>query len=267
MIKKTMLLAAGGVLVLGLLFGRNLMPYAGTAIDKAQSWADSQVDTSYKIDTARRQLELVRENVKPMVYEMAKQKVEINRLAKQIENQDESLAKSHLRIMRLRDHLESGDTAYVSSHGNRFNNDRVRSDLANRFRRYKNGEEQLNTLRTTLELRQVGLDAAEKNLEETLAQQRTLSVEIENLEAQMKMLDVARTASEYSRIDDSALARANEMIEEIRSRLETDSMMLNMAPALMGEIPMDEASEEDNVDIIDAVDRYFGTTEDTVVTN
>lgn len=268
MIKKTLLLAAGGVLVLGLLFGRNLVPYAGTAVSQVQDWADSQVDTSYKIETARNQLQTVKDNVKPMVYEIAKQKVEINRLAKQIDNQDESLAKAHLHIMRLRDHLASGDTAYVSSNGHSFNNDRVRNDLANQFRRYKNGEEQLTTLRTTLELRQKGLDAAEKNLEETLARQRTLAVEIENLEAQMKMLDVAKTASQYSQIDDSALSRANDMIEEIRNRLETESMMLNMAPEIMGDIPMEDISDEDNVDIIEAVDRYFGMTEDdTVVIN
>ncbi len=265
MIKKTLFLVAGGVLVLGLLYGRNLVPYAGTAISKAQNWADSQVDTSYKIETARRQLETVRENVKPMVYEIAKQKVEINRLAKQIESQDESLAKAQVHIMRLRDHLTSGDTAYVSSTGHSFNNDRVRNDLANQFRRYKNGEEQLVTLRTTLELRQKGLEAAEKNLEETLARQRTLSVEVENLEAQLKMLDVAKTASQYSQIDDSALSRANDMIEEIRSRLETESMMLNMAPEIMGEIPMEEVSGETDVDIIQAVDQYFGTSDDDTV--
>ena len=265
MIKKTLLLVAGGVLVLGLLFGRNLVPYAGTAVSKVQNWADSQVDTSYKIETARNQLQAVKDSVKPMVYEIAKQKVEINRLAQEIDRQDESLAKAHLHIMRLRDHLASGDTVYVSSHGNSYKNERVRTDLANQFRRYKNGEEQLETLRTTLELRQRGLEAAEKNLEETLAQQRTLAVEIENLEAQMRMLDVAKTASEFSKIDDSALSRANEMIEDIRQRLETESMILNMAPEIMGEIPMDDISTEDDGDIIEAVDRYFGAIEDDAV--
>jgi chromosome segregation ATPase len=265
MIKKILLLAAGAALVLGLLYGRNLIPYAGTAIDRAQEWADSKIDTSYKIDTARRQLEKVRGDIQPMMYEIARQKVEINRLGREIENQDEALAKAHVHIMRLRDHLESGEPAYVSTAtGRTFSNDRVREDLANQFRRYKHAEEHLNTLKTTLDLRQKGLEAAEKNLEESLARQRNLAVEIENLEAQSKMLEVAKTASECVRIDDSALSRVDEMIEEIRSRLETESMMLNMAPEVMGDIPMEEEAA-DEVDIIEAIDVYFGTVDDGVV--
>lgn len=268
MIKKTLLFAAGGVLVLGLLFGRNLVPYTNTAIGKARNWADSQVDTSYKIETARNQLAKVKDNIKPMVYEIARQKVEVARLEKQIGNQDEALAKSQMHILRLRDHLDSGESMYVSSStGKSYSNERVRNDLANQFRRYQNGEEQLTTLRTTLDLRQKGLEAAEKNLEETLARQRTLSVEVENLEAQLKMLNVAKTASEFSKIDDSDLSRANEMIEEIRNRLETESMMLDMAPEIMGDIPMDGIDPQDGEDIIEAVDRYFGQSDDSVVTH
>jgi chromosome segregation ATPase len=266
MIKKFLLLAAGAALVLGLLFGRNLVPYAGTAITRAQDWADSHVDTSYKIETARNQLEKVRKGVEPMVYEIARQKVEINRLAEQITDQEESLAKAEAHILRLRDHLESGEESYVSSIGRTYSNERVREDLQNQFRRFKNGEEQLETLKATLDLRQKGLEAAEKNLDETLARQRTLCVEIENLESQMKMLDVAKSASRSVYIDQSALSRVDEMIEDIRSRLETESMMLNMAPEVMGDIPMEDAAEEE-VDIIEAVDAYFGETGDSVVRN
>ncbi len=262
MIKKTILVAAGGLLVLGLLFGRNLLPYAGTAIDKAQSWADSKVDTSYKIETARNQLEKVRESVQPMMYEIAKQKVEVSRLAKQIENQDSALAKTHVHILKLRDHLASGDTAYVSStNGRTYDNERVREDLANQFRRYKNGEQHLNTLKATIDMRELGLEAAGKNLEETFSRQRTLLTDIDNLEAQMKMLEVRKTADEYARFDDTALSRATEMIDEIRNRIEAESVMLDMGVESLGDIPMENIESEDNVDIIDAVDAYFGGTE------
>ncbi len=267
MIKKTLLLAAGAALVLGLLFGRNLVPYAGTAVTKARNWAESKVDTSYKIETARNQLEKVREGVKPMVYEIARQRVEINRLAEQITTQESSLDKAQAHILRLRDHLASGETAYVSSGGRTYDNGRVREDLANQFRRFKNGEEQLKTLQETFELREKGLEAAQQNLDETIARQRTLSVEIENLEAQMKMLEVAKSASQCVRIDDSDLSRVDKMIEEIRNRLETESMMLNMAPEVMGDIPMEDDAANDEIDIIEAVDAYFGQNDDSVVHN
>lgn len=265
MIKKILLLAAGAALVLGLLFGRNLVPYAGTAISRAQTWAESKVDTSYKIETARRQLEQVRKNIEPMVHEICCQKAEINRLAKQIENQETSLDRAQAHILKLRDHLASGADVYVSHTNKTYSNDRVREDLSNQFRRFKNGEEQLATLQKTLDIRSKGLEAAQQNLDETIARQRTLAVEIENLEAQMRMLEVAKTANQTVRFDDSALSRVDDMIDEIRNRLETESMILNMAPEVMGDIPMDPAeTNEDEVDIIDAVDAYFNNSGEAV---
>ena len=266
MIKKTLFVAAGAVLVLGLLFGRNMIPYASTAISKAQSWADSQVDTSFKIDTARGLLENVKDQIEPMVYSIAKQEVEIKRLSEQVEQQDEALVKAHLHIMQLRDHLNSGDTSYVSTNGRSYSNNQVREDLSRKFRQYKAAEERLTALRITLEARQAGLEAARANLEETIAKRRDLQLEIENLEAEMKMLDVARTASQFAEFDSSDLARTQQMIDEIRQDLETEAVMLSIAPQLTGEIPMDEGFENED-DIVDAIDVYFGTSGDSVVRN
>jgi vacuolar-type H+-ATPase subunit I/STV1 len=263
MIKKTLLVATGGLLVLGLLFGRNLIPYAGTAVNRVQSWADSKIDTSYKIDTARKQLESVGKSIEPMMYEIARQKLDIGRLAKQIESQDADLARAKVHIQKLRDHLASGEAVYVStSSGRSYSTDRVESDLSNQIRRYRNGEQQVSVLRQTLELREKGLYAAEKNLEETLVRQRTLATEIDNLEAQARMLDVRKTASDYARFDDSALSRANEMIDEIRSRLEAEAMMLDMGFESLGDIPMEQEEDTtDTTDVIEQADAILGGAE------
>lgn len=265
MFKKLLFVGAGGLLVLGLLFGRNLVPYAGTAITKAQSWADSQVETSYKIETARNLLEKVEKNIQPMVYDIARQKVEVKRLAEQVETSDDALVKSHLHIMKLRDHLSSGDTSYVSTNGRKYANQQVRENLQREFRRYKIGEERLEALKVTLTARQSGLQAAQENLETTHAKRIELATEIDNLEAQLKMLEVAKTASEYNRFDNSELSRTEKMIEEIKSRIDTDAMMLEMAPQLDIDIPMDVQADEG--DIIDAVDAYFGEASDDLVKN
>ena len=264
MIKKTLFVAAGAVLVLGLLFGRNLIPYAGTAISKAQSWADSQVDVSFKIDTAQGLLENVKDQIEPMVYSIAKQEVEIKRLSEQVEQQDEALVKAHLHIMQLRDHLDSGEASYVSTKGRSYNNSQVREDLARKFRQYKAAEERLNDLRTTLDVRQAGLEAAREGLEETMAKRRDLQLEIENLEAERKMLEVARTASDFAEFDNSDLSRTEQMIEEIRAQLETEAVMLAIAPQLTGEIPMDDDMDTEG-DIVDAIDVYFGQASDGTV--
>lgn len=263
MFKKLLFVGAGGLLVLGLLFGRNLVPYASTAVSKAQDWADSKVDTSYKIETARGLLKKVESRIEPMVYDIARQKVEVEKIAEQVVDVDDALARSHVHIMKLRDHLDSGDTVYVSTRGANYSNDQVRINLQRAFRNYKQKEEELKALRTTLQARQQGLAAAQENLEATHAKRVELATQIDNLEAQAKLLEVAETASTYNKFDNSELARTEAMIEEIKTRIDTRATMLRIAPELTGDtIPMDEL-EGDSGDIIEAVDAYFGATADS----
>ena len=258
MFKKLLFLGAGGLLVLGLLFGRNLVPYAGTAVGKAQNWADSLVDTNYKIDTVRNRLSKLEDNIEPMVYQIAQQKVEIERLTDEIDESDDSLARSHVHIMKLRNHLGSGETSYVSTGGQAFSNSQVRTNLERAFRNYKMQEERLSALKATLESRETGLAAAQKNLEATHAKRIELTTEIDNLEAQLKMLEVARTASSYNKFDNSELSRIESMVDEVKTRIDTEVMINRIGPELSGDIPMEEFDGEVQGDIIEAVDAYFG---------
>jgi chromosome segregation ATPase len=258
MFKKLLFVGAGGLLVLGLLFGRNLVPYAGTAVSKAQNWADSLVDTSYKIYTVRNRLAKLENDIEPMVYKIAQQKVEIERLSEEIRESDDALARSHVHIMKLRDHLDSGEVSYVSTSGQAYSNTQVRTNLERAFRNYKAQEERLNALKSTLEARQTGLAAAQQNLEATHAKRIELATEIDNLEAQLKMLEVARTASSYNQFDNSELARIEDMVDEVKSRIDAEIMFNLIGPELSGEIPM-EGFESESSDIIEAVDAYFGS--------
>ncbi len=259
MFKKLIFVGAGGLLVLGLLFGRNLVPYASTAVSSAQDWADSQVDTEYKIKTARGLLEKVEDRIEPMVYDIARQKVEVERMAEQVLEADDALTRSHVHIMKLRDHLDSGDSVYVSTSGSNHSSEQVRLNLQRSFRNYKQKEQKLSALRATLQARQNGLTAAQKNLEATHAKRIDLATQIDNLEAQAQMLQVAETASKYNKFDNSELARTEDMIDQIKTRIDTRATVLAMAPQLTGDIPMDELEGESG-DIMQQIDAYFGTT-------
>ena len=50
---------------------------------------------------------------------------------------------------------------------------------------------------------------------------RQLEVDVENLEARLKMVEVAQTASNYQ-FDDSQLGRVKELIGDLRSRLSVE---------------------------------------------
>ena len=58
-------------------------------------------------------------------------------------------------------------------------------------------------------------------------QQRELEVQIENLTARQRMVEVAKTASQIE-IDDSQLARTRKMIDDISARIDTEEEMLSL---------------------------------------
>jgi phage shock protein A len=130
----------------------------------------------------------------------------------------------------------------------------VKLDLANRFERYKTHDATLASLREIQSARRRSLDAARQKLENMLVARRQLEVDVENLEAQFKMVQVAQTMSEHN-IDDSQLGRVKELIGDIRTRL-TVAERLASTPVVDGEIPV-STPESDTQNIVDQVTEYF----------
>jgi hypothetical protein len=86
-----------------------------------------------------------------------------------------------------------------------------------------------------------------------LAAKTKLEADVQNLEARLKMVEVAQTTSNYQ-FDDSQLGRAKELISEVRTRLNVAERLVNSETKFDGEIPLDSPETED---ILDQVTEYF----------
>ena len=131
--------------------------------------------------------------------------------------------------------------------------DEVRTDLANRFERYKTGEATLASLKEIRNARQKSLVAARQKLEGMLASKRQLQVEVENLEARLQMIAAAKATSNYQ-FDDSQLGRVKELVANLRSRLEVAEKLVNAEVYYHDEIPLDKATPEN---IVEQVTEHF----------
>jgi len=256
MCKKATLGVLAVLLVGGFLFGNRIVPYAKTAIKKVQNSARESVPINFQIDAAKEQLTKIEPEIKDMVWQIAKEKAQVKRLANEIASQEADLKKRYEEMMALRQHLNSGEEYYVATNGKAYTNTRVKEDLAHRFSVYKTAEQTVEKSRQILELRQQALETAMVKLEQAQAIQRELQVQIENLNARQRMVDVAKTASNIH-IDDSQLARTQKMIDDISARIDAEEEMLNLAPKYFGQIPVgDEGSLSDD-DVIAEMDEYF----------
>jgi hypothetical protein len=129
----------------------------------------------------------------------------------------------------------------------------VKADLARRFERYKTNDATLASLRDIHQARLVSLDAAQQKLEGMLAAKRQLEVDLENLEARLKMVEVAQTTSDYQ-FDDSHLARVKDVVSEIRTRLSVAEKLVDTDGRFQGEIPLEPPAPEN---IADQIAEYF----------
>ncbi len=257
MLKKSLVLGGAVVLLLGLFFGRDACSYLTTSAGWVKDSVKTSVPIEFQIDRARQMIKDLDPEIRRNMHLIAKEEVEIEKLAVQVEDQEATLAKARGDILRLKKDLETGDKAFYYA-SRRYTDDQVKSDLEGRFERFKVNEATLDKNQKILTIRQEKLSAARQNLEEMLSAKRELEVQVENLEAELEMLKVAKTASDFN-FDNSQLARTKELIDDIRTRIDVEEKLMGEVQTA-GQIPLEDEAES-NEDIMDRVSKYFGDSE------
>lgn len=252
MIKKALVTVAGVGLLSVLFFGRDAVSYVATSFGWVKDSVKAQVPVEFEIERARRMVKNLIPDIRRNMHVIAQEEVEIERLDKEINSTETAMVRDKGEIMKLKDDLAAGKPAYQYG-GRTFTVTQVKVDLANRFERYKTHDATLASLRDMQAVRRKSLDAARTKLENMLAARRQLEVDVENLEARLKMVQVAQTMSEHN-IDDSQLGRVKDLIAEVRTRLHVAERLANSHVDVDSEIPLSAPHSEN---IVDQVTEYF----------
>jgi chromosome segregation ATPase len=250
--KKAVAGGAVATALLGFFFGRDAWSYVSTAAGWAQDSVRDAVPIEFEIERARKLVHDLVPDIRANMHVIAKEEVELARLEKQITDADTHLATDREQIMTLKDDVASGQTEFIYV-GRRYTVEQVKIDLSNRFERYKTNEATLASMREIYAARQKGLDAARAKLDGMLAAKRQLEVDVENLQARLKMVEAAQTTAEYN-FDDSTLARAKELVGDLRTRLEVAEKLVHSEGYFADEIPLEETVPDS---IVDEVTQYF----------
>jgi peptidoglycan hydrolase CwlO-like protein len=256
MVKKVVLVGLGVALLVTLLFGTRVTSYTATAIGQMRQRIDDTVPVEFKLKDARNQLAKLDPEVNQMKYEFARQQLRVDRLQEEVVAAREGLDEQLAGIVRLKDHLDSGETMFVSRDRS-YSVTEVQADLKRRWDLYKTSQAIVDTKAQVLTAQQAGLDAARQKIAETESKREQLEVEIAQLEARMKLVEVAKTASDLH-FDDSRISRLRESLDDIRSRIEVEEHLLD---AVDGEsfngIPLEE--EVATGDVINEIDAFLST--------
>lgn len=253
MLKKLVI----GVVGLGLLGGffikSNLGSYVSTSYRRVAGTVEEAVPMEFQIDRARNMVRDLEPEIRRSMHIIAKEEVEVAELDKRVETALAKADKDKHEIMRLQSDLKTGDQVFRYA-GHSYSEGEVKADLARRFNRFKTVDATIESMTQMRDARQRNLDAARQKLTAMMAAQRQLQVDVENLDAKLKLVEVAEASSDFQ-FDDSQLARAKQLMADIRTRLDVAAKLANADANYHDEIPLEEANAED---VTDQVAEYFG---------
>jgi peptidoglycan hydrolase CwlO-like protein len=255
MLRRALFWGIAGTAIAVFVFGKHLHSYVGTAAGWVQDSVKNSVPIEFEIDRARNMVKDIMPEIRKNMQTIAKEEVEVERLGQEIDQLGKKQDKDRTDMTTLRDDLTSGGAKFKFA-GRTYNVDQVKCDLSNRLQRYQTSDVTLASLRQMQDARQKSLDAARQKLDQMLAQKRQLEVDVENLEARLKTLEVAQTSSNYN-FDDSHLGNLKELIGDLRTRISVEEKMVGVEDKLQGEIPVDQPAEATD-NIVQRVTEYLG---------
>ncbi|MFN3149555.1 hypothetical protein [Bremerella sp.] len=253
MIKKLACTGVGAALLAGLVFGTDAYSYISTTASRVSDNVKNSVPVEFELDRARKMIQDLTPEIRRNMHLIAKEEVEVEKLQSRVGDLEEKLTSNKADIIRLKNDLDSGST-YFTYAGHEYSRNAVQTDLAGRFERFKTQDATRVKLESILRAREQGLEAARAKLDGMLTARRQLEVDVENLEARQKMVEVAQTSSKFA-FDDSHLSKTKRLVDEIRTRIDVAERMVDVDGELAGEIQLDEQVD---TDISNEVASYFG---------
>jgi hypothetical protein len=262
MFKRAILVGTGVCVTSLVLFGRDAASYVKTSYRRVTSTVQDQVPIDFQIDRARQMVKDLDPEIRNSMHVIAKEEVALEQLNQQLAGNQDKADKEKKDILHLQADLGEKKSVYqYASHT--YSCDEVKQDLARRFSRFKVADDTLASMKQMRDARQKNLDAAQQKLSAMVNARRKLEVDVQNLEAKRKLVEVAQASSDYV-FDDSQLARAKDLINDIRTRLDVAAKLANADVNVQSEIPLDDAAP---ADITDQVTQYFklGAKEEAIV--
>jgi hypothetical protein len=253
MVRKGIVLGVAGLVLLGLLFGREGASHVRTSLGWVRQSVRESVPVDFELSRARQMIKDLDPEIHRNMHLIAKEEVEVKNLRDQLASAETQLTKNRSDIERLTGDLKRGESHFVYS-GKSYSARQVETDLSRRFDQYKVKEATLGKLTQVLAARERGLDAGREKLKAMQAAKNQLVVDIANLEARLEMVKVAQATSEFN-FDDSRLSRTKELVRDIGARIDVAEKLVNTETTYPGQINLDE--QKSDGDITEQITAYF----------
>jgi hypothetical protein len=251
-IKRGILLGVGAAVVGGLVFGRDLFSYVKSSAKMTQTAVKDSVPIEFELKRAQDLLDEILPEIHSNIRRIAQEEVEIAALKADLGTSEKSFNEEKERIQKVRQTLLVQQTSYTMG-GRQISREDLTKDLAYRFDRFKEAEIVLVSKQRMLNTRETGLQAAMQMLDRTKAQKELLASKIQALESQHRLVKAASVGSGMS-FDNSKIAQTEQLIGNIKKRLDVAERVLAHESKFVQTIPVDTV---DATELIQKIDDHF----------
>lgn len=225
-LKLGVAVTTGAILLGGLLFGRDLASYVRTGVSNVRAEVRSAIPIEVELERARELIREITPELQSNIQLIVGEEMAVSSLQKEIRFAHENLASQRQQVAVLKSEL--GNTQHVSiTVGHReMPRSKVVEKLSSRVNRFKQAQAQLNSKQKMLEIREHSLSAAQEMFEKTKTRKAELEQKVESMVAKHRLVKAQAIATSIH-IDDSQLARADRLMQDIEKRLETASRIIS----------------------------------------
>lgn len=247
------------VLVLGVIFfGNDFLSYAKSSLKLTQETAKDAVPIEFELRRAKDLLEEIIPEIHANVRMIAEEEVEIAGLKKELEDSTEAVDEEKSKVAKLRNSLAEDKETYKFGKNN-YSRSEITEELAWRFERFKEAGVVLESKKRLLSARERSLKSAMELLEKTRSQKRLLASKIEGLESQYRLVKATAIGTGI-KVDNSKLTQTEELIREIKKRLDVAERVLSYQSHFVQTSEIDVVDEKE---LVEKVDEYM----DSVASN
>lgn len=235
MCKKLLIMAVVGALAFTALRGTKFFGYAKQEVAGAAEWLDSQVPTEKKIQQLRKDTKQLDREIDKAQNAYVAEIVDVERLAKDIAALKSEVTTDEAKVVAMGQKIK--DAKEKVTYG-RFavSQDEALQLLQSDTKRVVARKATLASMEQTLNARERIKDALQKQLDGLRRNKQELTVAIDKLEAEYKVLQYQQIESKYQ-ADDTKLAAVKQSLRELQREVDIQRQKLKLAPTVSDDGP------------------------------
>lgn len=247
LIKWGVIAVVATAVVGSLAFGRHAGSYLHTAAQSFRDGVSDSIPVEFELERAENLIEDIEPQLEEALTELAQAHVDLDRAKEGAQRLEVAIARQEIQ---LRDVMETSGTATASfemTTAERLRNVR----LARTFDSYRANKRAYGQKIELIARQELAVEAAEKNVAEVRLEKRRLEEQIEHLRIEMRQLEAVKASSRTIELDDTALSRARQVLDQIENRIEVQRRLLE------SEAVLETPRHEEHRDVVGEMRAYF----------